>query len=63
MEKKYIISKVSVYDSDEKLWFTKVGEDKKEMPLLYICAGKTRPESRKNAENLVELLSLKVQNG
>ena len=54
--KKYIISPVTSYDQDEELWFTKVGTNGKDMPLLFISAGKTEEASRENANKLVELL-------
>ena len=55
--KKYIISPVTSYDQDEELWFTKVGTNGKDMPLLFISAGKTKEESQENANRLVRLLN------
>ena len=55
--KKYIISPVTSYDQDEELWFTKVGTNGRDMPLLFISAGKTKEESQENATKLVKLLS------
>ena len=50
---KYLISKITTYDSDENLYFTKVGTDEKDMPLHFICAGKTESESQERAKKLV----------
>jgi len=54
--KKYIISPVTSYDQDEELWFTKVGTNGRDMPLLFISAGKTPEESRERAEKIITLL-------
>ena len=51
-----IVSKLTTYDSDDLLWYTKIGESKGEMSLFCIVAGKTPTESRSKAEMLLELL-------
>ena len=53
---KYIISPVTVYDSDDLLWYTKIGENKGEKALFCTVAGKTFSESRLRAEKLINLL-------
>lgn len=51
-----IVSKLTTYDSDDLLYYTKIGESKGEMSLFCIVAGKTPTESRSKAEMLLELL-------
>ena len=51
-----IVSKLTTYDSDDLLYYTKIGESKGEMSLFCIVAGKTPTESRSKAETLLELL-------
>lgn len=53
----YIISKVTLYDSDQELWETKVGKDNANKDLTYSCWGKNKEESRDRAYNLVALLN------
>ena len=52
----YIISKLTTYDSDDLLYYTKIGQNNTEMTLFCIVAGKTATESRSKAEKLLELL-------
>lgn len=52
----YIISKLTTYDSDDLLYYTKIGQNNHEMTLFCIVAGKTATESRSKAEKLLELL-------
>ena len=56
-----IVSKLTTYDSDESLYYTKIGENDKEMSLFCIVAGKTVGESRSKAKKLAEIL-VKEQN-
>jgi len=51
-----IVSKLTTYDHDDLLWYTKIGESKGEMSLFCIVAGKTVTESRSKAEKLLEIL-------
>jgi len=51
------------YDSDEMLFYTKIGvisegilDKQGTLPLHYTVWGKTKPECKQRAENLVELL-------
>lgn len=55
-ENQYIVGKLTSYDSDDLLWYTKIGKNNAEMTLFCIVAGKSIEESRKNAERLVSLL-------
>lgn len=52
------ISPVTLYDSDEMLFFTKIGNNTN---LFYTVWGKTEAESRFQAEKLLELLDLNVK--
>lgn len=54
---KYIISPITTWDNDEMLWATKVGVDKKGLPLHYTVWGKTNEESKERAINLLQHLS------
>lgn len=56
---KFILSEVTTWEEEEELWETKVGTDEKDMPLWFICVGKTEKESRERAEMLLALLTLK----
>lgn len=58
---KYIISPITTYDSDDCLWYTKVGLNNPEMTLYGNIAGKTPVESRFQAISLVEMLNLNVK--
>jgi len=51
-----IVSKLTTYDHDDLLYYTKIGESKGEMSLFCIVAGKTPTESRSKAEMLLALL-------
>jgi len=51
-----IVSKLTSYDHDDQLYYTKIGENNKEMSLFCIVAGKTITESRSKAEMLLKLL-------
>lgn len=53
----YIASKLTTYDSDDLLYYTKIGENKGEKALYCIVAGKSITTSRERAENLVSLLN------
>lgn len=53
----YIVGELTHYDSDDCLWYTKIGIDDKQMTLFCIVAGKTLLTSRSRAENLAELLN------
>ena len=53
----YKISPVILYDEDEKLFYTKVGVQGRNMPLHYTVWGMTEEECRTRAERLVEILS------
>ena len=54
----YIISSITTYNDDEQLFETKIGKDNKAMSLLYTAHGKTEFQSRKNACDLVLLLTV-----
>lgn len=54
---KYVVSKLTYYDSDDCLWYTKIGLNDKEMTLYCIVAGKTLKSSVSRAENLAKLLN------
>lgn len=58
MNKQYKISPVTHYDSDESLYFTKIGN---KTTLFYTVWGKTEAESRFQAEKLLEMLVLNVK--
>jgi len=51
-----IVSKLTTYDHDDMLWYTKIGENQGNMSLFCIVAGKTATESRLKAEKLLEIL-------
>lgn len=53
----YIIGQLTHYDSDDCLWYTKIGYNDKEMTLYCIVAGKSIEASKARAENLVKLLN------
>ncbi|HRC03174.1 MAG TPA: hypothetical protein PLJ18_12025 [Niabella sp.] len=55
--KKFTVSTVTTYDSDDMLYYTKIGTNGKDMPLYCIAAGKTITESRTRAEQLGEILT------
>lgn len=55
--KKYTISPHTLFDADEKLYFTKMGVQGKHMPLHYTTWGKTEKESRDRATQLAEILT------
>lgn len=55
---KFILG-ITTWEEEDELFLTKVGTDEKDMPLWFICAGKTEKESRERAEMLVALLTLK----
>lgn len=55
--KNYIISPVTVYDDEQELFGTKVGEKGKEMALFAIIYGKNEEESRHNAAAVMHFLN------
>jgi len=50
---KFIISEHTLYDSEQEMYFTKIGEDCKAGALRFTVWGKTAEQSRIFAENLV----------
>lgn len=61
MKETYKISNVTTYDSDDLLYYTKIGKNNPEMTLFCIAAGKSVRESRTNAEKIVQLLLWNVK--
>ena len=57
MNNNYQISNLTTYDSDDLLYYTKIGKTNKEMSLFCIVAGKTYSESRQNAISLLKILN------
>jgi hypothetical protein len=57
---KVIVSKISTYDHDDQLWYTKVGLDETDMPLLAIAAGKTVTESKERANQIKDFFQLSI---
>jgi len=53
----FMVSPITVYDEDEELYATKVGEKDRNMDLFYTAWGKNYEESRKNAFKLLQLLN------
>lgn len=53
----YIVSKLTSYDHEDELYYTKIGLNDDEMSLYCIVAGKSAETSKGKAENLVELLN------
>lgn len=53
----YIVGKLTHYDSDDCLWYTKVGVNDSKMSLYCIVAGNSIETSKARAENLVNLLN------
>jgi hypothetical protein len=57
----YIISKLTTYDSDDQLYYTKIGQNNAEMSLFCIVAGKSIKESKERAEIVLKLLTGNVK--
>ncbi len=55
--KKIIVSPVTVFDEDNMLFETKVGEKNGKMDLLFSAWGSTEKESKDRANELVKLLN------
>lgn len=55
--KKYIISPITTYCEEEKLYATKLGIEGKHMPLHYTVWGNTEAQSRSRAEELAEIMT------
>lgn len=55
--KKYTISRHTLFDSDENLYFVKMGIEGKNMPVHYTVWGKTPDETRERANTLAEILT------
>lgn len=59
----YVVSTATIYDSDNELFETKIGDDTPQKNLLFSVWGKSKEESRKNADLLAEILNKLLHKG